>query len=112
MRPWRPDRVSVSSLLTRSDDGEEAATRAVACSADQHDIALIGDEGAAGEIADQGFVDRRVDEVEVPDVLGQKQLGDGELVFDGAGLLLRYLSLQQIADDLRRLVHSVQQCRA
>lgn len=66
--------------------------------------ALIGDEGAAGEIADQGFVDRRVGEVEVVDVLGQRQLGDGELVFDGAGLLLRYLGLQEITDNPGRLV--------
>ena len=50
------------------------------------------------------LVDRRAGKIEVLDVLGQRQLGDGELVFDGAGLLLRYLGLQQIADDLRRLV--------
>jgi hypothetical protein len=58
-----------------------------ACPADQNDIALIGDEGAAGEVADQALVDRRAGKIEVIDVLGQRQLGHGELVFDGAGLL-------------------------
>src|SRR5579863_9198984 len=45
-------------------------------------VALLGDEGAACEIAHQRLVDRRVLEREVIDVLGQRQLGDGELVFD------------------------------
>src|SRR5690606_4241826 len=85
-------------------NGDRQMRLASARPADQHDIALIGDEGATGKVADQGFVDRRAGEVEVLDVLGQRQLGDGELVFDGTGLLLRYLGLQQIADDLRRLV--------
>src|SRR5690606_19044831 len=88
-------------------NGDRQMRLAGACPADQHDIALIGDEGAAGKIADQGFVDRRAGEVEVVDVLCQRQLGDGELVFDGARLLLRYLGLQQIADDLRRFVLSL-----
>jgi hypothetical protein len=33
--------------------------------ADQHGIALLGEKAAAGEVADQGFVDRRVREAEV-----------------------------------------------
>lgn len=66
--------------------------------ADQDDVALIGDEGAAGRDRASGG-DRRVGEVEVVDVLGQRQLGDSELVFDGAGLLLRYLGLQEITDN-------------
>jgi hypothetical protein len=28
--------------------------------ADENDIALVGDEGAGGQIADQGFIDGRV----------------------------------------------------
>lgn len=102
------------------DDIEEAAARTVAdqCpgdgdgqmglaragASDQDDVTLIGGKGSAGKIADQTLVDGRAGEVEVVDVFGQRQLGDGELVFDGTGLLLRYLGLQQIADDLRRLV--------
>jgi hypothetical protein len=38
---------------------------------------LLGDESAAGQIAHKGFVDRRVLEGEVVDILGQRQLGDG-----------------------------------
>ena len=53
--------------------------------ADQHDIALIGDEGAGGEIADQAFVDGRVGEGEVVEILRQWQLCDGELVADRPG---------------------------
>ena len=88
----------------RPGNGDSQMGFARACAADQDDIALIGNEGSASEIADQAVVDGPAGEVEVVDVLGQRQLGDGELVFDGARLLLRYLGLQQIADDLRRLV--------
>ena len=107
-------------LVDEIDDVEEAAARAVAdagtrdgdgemglaCSgaADEDDVALIGQEVAAGEIADEGFVDGRVLEVEVVDVLGERQLGDGDLVFDGAGLLLGDLGCEEIADDALRLV--------
>jgi hypothetical protein len=42
----------------------------------------------AGEVAHQRLVDRRAGEVEVVDVLGQRQLGDGHLVLDRARLLL------------------------
>jgi hypothetical protein len=67
--------------------------------ADQHDIALLGDEAAAGEVIDQRSVDRRAFELEVLDVLGKRQLGDGELVLDRPGLLLVDLSAEQVADN-------------
>src|ERR1700704_6070150 len=38
------------------------------------------------------------------DVLGERQLGDGELVLDRARLLLVDLSIEQITDDALRLV--------
>jgi hypothetical protein len=57
-------------------------------SADQHDVALLGDEAAAGEIFDQGLVDRRAGELEVGEVFGERKPGDGELVFDRARLFL------------------------
>ena len=38
------------------------------------------------------------------DVLGQRQLGDGELVLDRARLLLRDLGLEQIADEALRFM--------
>src|SRR6185503_197612 len=53
-------------------------------SADQNDVALLGDEAAAGEIIDQGLVDRRAIELEVFDVLGEWKLGDGEQIADDA----------------------------
>jgi hypothetical protein len=86
-------------------DGDSQMRLARAGSADQDDVALLGDERAAREIAHERFVDRRVLEGEVVDVLGERQLGDRELVFDRASLLLRDLGLQEIAapSSLRRL---------
>src|SRR5438309_10775380 len=85
------------------DDGIEAAPGAAAdagsrnsygqmrlagaSSADQHGIALFSQKDAARQIADQRLVDWCAGEVEVLDVLGQRQLGDGQLIFDRARLL-------------------------
>ncbi len=65
MRPWRPDRASVSRRFTRSNDVEEAAAgtvpmqaRAIAMArwvfarsgaADEDHVALVSEEVAAGE---------------------------------------------------------------
>jgi len=54
--------------------------------ADQHGVALLSDEPAERQVADQALVDRCAGEVELVDVLSQRQLGDGELVLDRAGL--------------------------
>jgi hypothetical protein len=78
--------------------------KVVPCAA--HGVALIGYEGAIGEIADQRFVDRGAVEVELLDILGERQLGDGELVLPRAGLLLGYLGREQITDDPGRLVRA------
>ena len=59
-------------------------------------------EVAGGEVADQGLVDLGRLEVELLDLLGQRQFGDGHLVFDRTRLLLADLGVQQIADDLLR----------
>jgi hypothetical protein len=56
--------------------------------ADEDDIALMGDEVAAGQVADERLVERRAIEDEVADVLGERQLGDGDLVLDRSRLLL------------------------
>src|SRR5690606_14135522 len=77
-------------LVDEVDDVEEAAAGAVADagpgngdgevgfagagSADEDDVALMSEELAAGEVADQGLVDRRVGEDEVVEVLGERQL--------------------------------------
>jgi hypothetical protein len=50
--------------------------------ANQHGVALLGDESAAGEVVDERLVDRRSLELEVVEILGKRQLGDGELVLD------------------------------
>src|ERR1700691_6191380 len=71
-----------------SRDGDGQMRLAGAGFADQDDIALFSDEAAAGEITHQRLVDRRALESDVVDVLGERQLGDGELVFDRARLLL------------------------
>jgi hypothetical protein len=71
---------------------------------DQHDVALLVKEVPACQVADQRLVHRRLLEVELVDFLGQRQLGDGELLFDRARLLLADLGVQQVADDLLRLV--------
>jgi hypothetical protein len=54
-----------------------------------------------GEIINESLIDRRPVELEVGDVLGERQLGDGELVLDRAGLLLVDLGGEQVADALR-----------
>src|SRR5258708_20986289 len=67
--------------------------------ADQQGIALLGDEAAGGEVMYERLVDRRAFELELGEILGERQLGDGELVLDRSCLLLANLCLEQIADD-------------
>ena len=50
--------------------------------ADQNGVAPLGKEGAAGEIAHKRLVDRRARELEILEILGERQLGNGELVTD------------------------------
>src|SRR5207302_2394685 len=64
----------------------------------------VREEVAADEVAHKGLVDWHIVEAEVVDVLGQRQLGDGDLIFDRSRLLLGDLRGQQIADDALRLV--------
>src|SRR5690606_35846520 len=100
-------------LVDQVDDIEEPAAGAVADAgagdgdgevglagsgaADQHDVALLLEEATAGEVADQRLVDRRGREVELLDLLGQRQPGDGQLVLDGARLLLADLGGEQVS---------------
>ena len=71
---------------------------------DQDEVALVIKEVAGGQVADQGLIDLGGLEVELLQFLGERQLGDGHLVFDRARLLLAYLGGEQIADDLLGLV--------
>jgi hypothetical protein len=102
-------------LIDQIDDVEEPAPAAVsdagardadremglscAGAADQHEVALMIEEVSGGQIPDQGLVDLGRLEVELLDLLSQRQLGDGHLVLDRARLLLTDLGGQQIADD-------------
>lgn len=88
IRPWRPARLSISRLLTRSTtlkkrprapvadartsygDGQMRLSRSD--STDHNDVALIGDERATGKVADQVFVDGCTGEVEVIDIFCQR----------------------------------------
>ena len=72
--------------------------------AHQDDVALIGDEDTGSKVVDQARIDRGASEVEVVQILDQRQFGDGELIADRAGLLLGNLGLQQIADNAGRLM--------
>ena len=77
-----------------SGDGDGQVGFAGAGSADQNGVALLGDEVAAGEVAHQRLVDRRALELEVVEVLGKRQLCDGELIPDRARLLLTDLGVE------------------
>ena len=102
------DDVEEPAARAAADAGPRDGDRQMALSrtgaADEHGIALLGQEGAGGEIAHQGLVDRRAGEGEVVDILGQGQPGDGELVLDRPRLLLGDLGLEQVAEDPRRFV--------
>jgi hypothetical protein len=69
---------------------------------EQDHFALLLEEGAPGQIAHQRLVNRRLAEVELVDLLGQGQPGDGHLVLDRACLLLADLRGEQVTDDLSR----------
>jgi hypothetical protein len=71
---------------------------------DEDSIALIGKEGAGGQLAHQRLVDRCARELEVGQLLRQRQLGDGEPILDRARLLFGDLGLEQLADDPRHRV--------
>jgi hypothetical protein len=97
-----PSTGTIADATSRDRDGQMGL--AGACSTDQHDVALLGDEAATGEIIDGRLVDRRAVELEVVNILGKRQLGDGELVLDRPSLLLVDLGGEQITDDALRLM--------
>ncbi|WP_455569312.1 hypothetical protein [Tritonibacter scottomollicae] len=74
------------------------------CAADLHDVTLRLKELAGGQIAHQRLVDRRVHEVELVDLICERELGNCRLVFDRPSLLLADLGVQKVTDDLLRLV--------
>ena len=86
-----------------ASNGDSEMGFASAGPTDQYGIALLGDEATSGKVVDERLVDRRTLELEAVEILGERQLGDGELVFDRARLLLVDLGVEQIADDALRL---------
>src|ERR1700733_213278 len=82
-----------------SGNGNGQMGFAGASSTHEHCVALLGDELAAGEVTHECLVDRRALKLEVVEVFGERQLGNGELVLDRACLLLVDLSVEQITDD-------------
>ena len=81
-----------------SHPGYRACSSSSSATASDH-VALLRDEVAAGEIAHQALVDGCSLEGEVIGILGERQFGDGYLISDRARLLLRYLGLEQVADE-------------
>src|SRR4029079_780170 len=84
---------------TASGDSNGQMSLAGSGPTDQNGVALLGDEPAAGEVPHERLVDGCALELEVVEVLGERQLGDGELVLDRARLLLVDLGVEQITDD-------------
>src|SRR5947209_14170412 len=56
--------------------------------ADQHDVALLSNEVATGQVVDERLIDWRAVELEAVKVFGEWHLGYGELVLDRTRLLL------------------------
>src|SRR5271166_4839429 len=94
-----------------SSDGDRQMGLASSGSAYKDCVTLLADEAAAGERPNEPLVDGRPLEGEVVDVLGKRQLGDGELVLDRSGLLFRDLGAEQIADEALRLVAALERGR-
>jgi hypothetical protein len=61
---------------------------------------LLIEAGAGRELLDQLAIDRRAREVEVGELLGERQLGNAHLVVDRSCLLGSDLGLEQRTDDL------------
>ena len=94
----------------RTGNGDGEMGLAGSGAADEDHVALVGDEAAIGQLPNQPLVDRRSGEVELFDVLSQRQLGDCHLVADGSGLLLGNLGLQQITNDPWRFMLALDAC--
>lgn len=68
----------------------------------QNDVVLFGEKRAYRELTHQPFVGGCVGDVEVVDFVGQRQLGQRDLILDRPGLFLGDFELKQVADDRGR----------
>ena len=71
---------SCSDAASGDSNGKMSLTGSGA--ADEHHIALLGDEATAGEVIDERLIDRSTVEFEVAEIFGERKLGNGELVLD------------------------------
>jgi len=90
-----------------ASDGDGQMCLSGAGAADQDAIALLDEKVALGEIAHEALVDRCPGELEVVEILRQGKLGDRDLIFDRARLFFADFGLQKIANDVRRLILSL-----
>src|SRR5204863_2040518 len=97
-------RIEEARLPPQSDatprDADSDVALAGASSPDSHYVALLRQEVAAGQIAYQLLVDRRIGKGEVGELLGERQLGYPHLVADRARVLLGDLGLEQGSNDV------------
>ena len=86
--------------IVGNHNGDSQMGFARAGATDEHHVALLGQEPATREITDQSLVNRGTVEPELVHVLGQRQLGGGDLILDRARLLLGDLGRDKVADNL------------
>src|SRR6266481_6373366 len=72
--------------------------------ADEDRIALGVEEGAGGELANLPFVDRRIGEDELVDVLEDRELGSADAIADRAGLPVGAFGSDQAGDERINLI--------
>src|SRR5437660_7145870 len=73
-------------------------------SADEDRIALGIQEGAGGKLANLPFIDRRIGEDELVDILEDRELGTANAVADRAGLPVGAFGSDQAGDERIDLV--------
>ena len=67
------------------------------CAPHKHDITLEVEEFAPSQVTDKGFVDGRIRELKVLDILCPRHPGNGHLVAYRPGLLFMYFGLEQFS---------------
>src|SRR5258708_36074836 len=72
--------------------------------ADEDGIALGVEEGAGGELANLPFIDRRIGEDELVDVLEDPELGSADAIADRAGLPVGAFGSDQAGDERLNLI--------
>ena len=91
-----------SQALADAGSGDTDSEVGLACASatNQHEVALMIQEVTTDQVPDQGLIDGCVFKAELLQFLGQGQLGDGHLIFDGPRLLLANLGTEKITDNL------------